>query len=242
MGIYGPLFLLFVFVVGAAGQSGCPSVSIVGPTGLMFVDDPAPFEARLSGDADASKLRFIWTASGGRIRNPFQGRTMDLKPERADGGTNIHVSVRVEGLPTGCTHAAWDIVGVHPYREPHPADRFPAMPLNEVRARVDNYFIMLGNEPTYRAIFELRFAKTESSAERLRRVNRIVSAIKLRNYDVSRLTFAVQNCESVFGETVLWVEVPSGKAIEFPKAKLIPAAELMRNPKKALSTRQCLCK
>lgn len=242
MTIYGAFFLLFVFAIGAAGQSGCPSVSILGPETSIVVNEPATFKVVLSGEVDSSKLKFTWAASGGGISRPFAGPTMELTASKEYQGTNIYVGVRVTGLPAVCRDTAWEVAGVASVVQGDPADRFSAIPFNDIRARVDNIFLQLSNEPNYRAILEMRFATTETPSQRLRRVNRILSAIRLRKYDLNRVTFAVyQDCPWRYAETVVWFDVIGGRGIESPKATLISGAELAKNPKKALPKRQCLC-
>ena len=240
-------FLIVCFCVGIVAQtpqSSCPKISIETPKGMLLPKQPGTFKANVVGPQGDGKLTFIWASTLGEIKGEYGSPTMLLQTGKKDGGRNVTVFVRVEGLPEGCPDSVSDLVSTVATIEGDPVDEISTKNLYDVRARMDNFFISVSSNAPYTGLINLYFSTKESRAARLARISNILSAIRFRKYDISKVEFAF--IESDRSRTVLWLIPPNydlGDMLESnPGAVFIKGPSVMKDPKKALPKQQCLCK
>lgn len=235
------------FCIAVAAQNpqpSCPVISIEGPSGMLGPKQPGIFRVKVVGSQDVGKLSFRWASTVGKISGEFGSSTTQLLTEKRDGGSNIAVFVRVEGLPEGCPDTASEIIGTIPIVEGDPVDRFGVLKRNEVKARMDNFYISLKSNAAYTGLIDLYFGPRESRAARLARINTILETIRFRKFDIGRVEFAF--IESEQSETVLWLVFPGTDPADLlesrPNSVFVQGPDVMKDPKKALPKRHCLCK
>ena len=118
------LSCLCVAVAAQGSQSPCPTISIEMPKGMLAPKAPGIFTAKLSGSGYGGKLWYSWAATRGTVSGEFGSPVMQLLTTKKDGGVNVTVFVRVEGLTPGCPNMASEIVSVAQIPEVDPPDGF----------------------------------------------------------------------------------------------------------------------
>lgn len=172
--IFHTTFLIVCFCVGVAAQTpqlSCPKTSIETPKGMIGPKQPGTFKANVVGQQGDGKLIFIWAATVGEVKGEYGSPTMLLQTGKKDGGRNVTVFVRVEGLPEGCPDTAYEIVSTVAMIEGDPVDEISTKNLYDVRARMDNFFISVSSNAPYTGLINLYFSTKESRLARLARIN-----------------------------------------------------------------------
>jgi len=232
-------------VLCQSDSSGCPVFSIVGPeTGVLTPESEYSFHAQFSLNAPKDKVNFIWASSGGRIMSGYGSPKIQLRPEREDGGSNLHIFVKVEGLSRTCENYASEIFPVAPIPEEEPLDEFGTTTGDPLRARVDNFFIQINNNPRADGVSEIWFGEKESNFQRTRRIRDILKAVRYRDYDMSRLSFVVMERPAIRPRTVFWLLNPGAVPRKWKNEhySIFKAVDLIKNPRKAISETYCHCK
>src|SRR5688500_10964592 len=96
------LALVFVLLVTAAIPvfAQCPSIAVIGPTGLTNPGEEIEFRAALVGDR--SGLRFAWSVNRGTIIRGSGTPQITVATEGSPEVYHIEATVTVEGFPEGC--------------------------------------------------------------------------------------------------------------------------------------------
>ncbi|MBK8304983.1 MAG: hypothetical protein IPK98_16950 [Chloracidobacterium sp.] len=237
-------FLAALFCAGVLAQnipSNCPAISIETPKSILPVNVAGLFTAKVSGVPTNGTLSFRWAAKMGKVIDDASHQ-MTFIPGKKDGGANITVFVRVEGLPKGCPDTAAEVVSIIPLLERHPLDEFGTLSANMMKAEMDSLYIILNTNPAYHGFIEIFFDSKESSIKLLSHIKNILAAIKFRKYDIHRITFAIVESSGKLN-TKLWTYRSGADLTEDrPTAIFISGSDLEKNPKKALPKRQCQCK
>src|SRR5687768_1925356 len=110
-------------VLGQNTENRCPIVKLAIPPGAVQIEQEARVIANLFGDLDPKAISFIWTVSSGKIVSGQGTAVATIVPGEDDEGTNIKVSVRIDGLlPEGCPREAFDFLPVEPLPIGEPCD------------------------------------------------------------------------------------------------------------------------
>jgi len=117
-----------------------------------------------------------------------------------------------------------DIRGVAELPPSDPLDTFGKQSLNDIKARMDNFYSSLLQNPNCEGVLEMRFGKDARASYKVSRVKLILQAINFRQYDLTRVSFYFTP-ESKFEETIVWI-LPPGARSDFDQSKLIKAEEI----------------
>lgn len=189
----------------------CPTLSVSGPAGITSPGGTMTFTANVSGGSQES-VTYDWSVSAGEISSG-QGTpsiTVNVPTEMAGG--NITATVKLGGIDPNCrcdTEAS-ETAPVAPKAEAQLVDEFGPLSNDDVRARVDNFFIQLQNNPNAQG-YIINYASDRQIAARERL---ITNHINMRGYDRSRITF-VRGGEGTGQNTKMFL-VPPGADVPQP--------------------------
>ncbi|HEY8561302.1 MAG TPA: hypothetical protein VIL74_13075 [Pyrinomonadaceae bacterium] len=186
----------------------CPTVDVSGG-GQVEVGQPMTFTANLQGGSTGD-VNYEWSVSAGTISSGQGTPSITVDTTGLANATNITATVNITGagLCENCRPTASEtggvIVTVVP---PRLIDEFGTLPNDEVRARIDAFFVALGNEPNAQG-YIINYGTDREIA---RREALIRNHINFRKYDASRITFVRggANPNGAGVHTRLWL-VPPG--------------------------------
>ena len=182
----------------------CPTLSVTGPSEITAPGAVMTFTANVSGGS-SSDFTYNWTVSQGDIIDGQGTPVIRVQTTEAMEGQNITATVTLGG-ECSCDKSASETGGIAPKtvgsRE---IDRFTTLSNDDVRARVDNLYLELNNDPTARAVI----INYGSAAQIARREKQIRNQIAFRRLDPSRVTLVRGGDNGTGIETVVFI-VPSG--------------------------------
>jgi hypothetical protein len=189
----------------------CPTLDVSGG-GQVEAGTPMTFTANLTGGSDTTGLTYSWTVSAGTIASGQGTPSITVDTTGLSNGTNITADVVVTGpgLCEECRELRGSDTGSVIIKEipPQLVDQFGNLPNDEVRARLDAFFVALGNNPGAQGYIINYGTDREIS----RREALIRDHIRLRRFDASRITL-VRGGANPRGETGVWTRlwlVPPG--------------------------------
>jgi hypothetical protein len=222
--IFPTIVAAIIFAGIAAGQTteDCPKIRVIGPSGITTPGDSVTFV--IETDADIKDLRFNWTVTAGVIDAGQGTPSISVRSSREDSGETIEATVEVSGLPGACDNRA---------RETAPIDNIPVCGLaadefgdlepNDVRARMDQFFVELENNPTNQGVVLLIITDKEELSELNPRLQLIVKHAAFREFDLKRLTFMFEIADRSY--TRLWRVLPGAES-PCPDCIVVNAVEL----------------
>jgi len=165
----------------------CPTVSVTAPAGLAPPGGEMTFTANVTGGTGDTAPTYNWTVSEGEIISGQGTSAITVRAPNTAVGGNITASVEVGGFPAGCNcpnkgQDTGQYGGTPPVKK---IDEFGKQTDDEVKARVDQFYIQLNNNPTSQG-YIINYG---TPAEIKRRRAQIMKAINFRKYDASRVTF-----------------------------------------------------
>ncbi len=183
----------------------CPTITITGPGGTTNPGETMNFT--LSG---LGSYTVNWSVSAGTIESG-QGTASITVRAPADGSvSNITATAEVGGLDPNCNcTATYSETGpVAPPEEAKLIDEFGALKDDDVKARVDNFYIQLNNNPSSQGYIIIY----GTPAEIKRRRAQIMKAINRpgTSYDASRVTIVESPSDG--GLNTKFYLVPPGAA------------------------------
>ena len=186
-------------------ECACPTApSVSGPSGVTSPGSTMTFTASSSGD-----VSYNWTVSAGTIESGQGTPSITVRTSEADAGGNITATVTISGdaiKPNcNCVTTASETAGVAAKPTSNLTDEFPAATDDDIKARVDNFYIQLNNNPSARG-FIINYG---TPAQIKKRRASIMKAINFRKYDVSRITF-VDGPDNGAGVNTKFYLVPAG--------------------------------
>ncbi len=180
----------------------CPQVSITAPPSAVNPGDNMTFTANVSGGSQ-SNVTYEWSVDKGSIISG-QGTPTITVSTSGLSDTTINATAKVGGLCDTCppTYSEAGIVGRNP--QPTLVDEFGNIQNNDVRQRLDAFFVELQNDPSATG-----YIVNYGSARQVnRRVRLIRNHIRLRGFPADRIVFVSGGVESQI-RTKLW-KVPAG--------------------------------
>lgn len=202
--------LVGLFALSAAAQDppACPSIKVIGPAGITIPGDTIDF--RLESDTDIKGLHFDWSVDIGLIEAGQGTPSISVRTSRDLEGQTVTAKVSVTGLPAGCESSFFETGPIEPLVGcTMPSDDFGDLKPNDVRARLDAFFLELMNsDPADRGIIVITRAKDEPLGESHPRIKLIARHAEFRNFDPARLEFYFEIDEGDL-RTQLW-RVPPG--------------------------------
>lgn len=195
--IYNLLVLVALYAATCAvgfGQ-GCPTIEILSPAGVTTPGESFRLKAVTKSTLGTiPSLKYDWTISGGTIEKGQGTDTLSMGTIVLDAGINITAKVSVSGLPPVCENVATEVIHIADVAiRCALGDEFGALKANDVKARVDDIYIVLNNNPDTFALFEVEYKDSETIQERKLRIRNILDAIKFRKYDLTKAVFLISN-------------------------------------------------
>jgi hypothetical protein len=181
----------------------CQPLSVSGPSGVTNPGETMSFT--LSGAGSDNSIN--WSVSAGTIE-AGQGTSTITVRAPADGSvTNITATAEVGGTNPACNcqTSANETAGVAPLPQAKLVDEFGPQKDDEVKARVDNFYIELNNDPNAKG-YVVNYGNAKQIAARKAQ---IMKAVNFRKYDANRLVFVDGGDTGAGVNTKFWL-VPAG--------------------------------
>lgn len=187
----------------------CPTLSVSGP-GVVNPGSPMTFTANLSGGASVT---YNWTVSAGTISSGQGTPSITVDTTGLAASSNVTATVDIGGLDAGCNcpDNASETGSIAAVPEANQVDEFGALKDDDVKARVDNFYITLNNNPNAQGYIINYGTPAQIRARRAQ----IMKAINFRKYDVSRVTF-VDGPNNGSGVNTKFYLVPAGATAPTP--------------------------
>ncbi|MBX7060298.1 MAG: hypothetical protein K1X52_01455 [Pyrinomonadaceae bacterium] len=182
----------------------CPSVSVSGPAGITNPGQQMTFTANVSGGANVT---YNWTVSAGTISSGQGTSSITVDTTKEMANSSVTATVQIGGLDANCQcpDTASETAGISDTPHSNLVDEFGKQKDDEVKARVDNFYIQLNNDPTATG-YIINYG---TPAQMRHRRAQIMKAINFRKYDKNRVVF-VDGGDNGQGEyTKFWVR-PAG--------------------------------
>ncbi len=180
----------------------CPTLTVDGPSGVTNPGSMMSFTANVTGGADVT---YNWSVSAGSIASG-QGTSAISVDTTGLAGQTVTATVTIGGLDPNCNcdtvKSESGPVAAKPV--PELVDEFQKQVDDEVKARVDNFYIKLNNDPNAQG-YIINYG---TAAEIKKRRAQIMKAINFRKYEVSRVTFVDSISDG--GVNTKFYIVPSG--------------------------------
>lgn len=185
----------------------CPTQSITGPSAPVQPGQEMVFTANVSGGTNSPT--YNWSVSSGTIVSGQGTPVIRVGTDASMAGSNVTATVEIGGLCTECPRTMSETGSVAEPPKSVKTDEFGVLPKDDIRGRLDNYFIELQNDPTSTGvIINHGSAKDKAAREKL-----IRDHIAFRKFDGSRISI-VDGGEGEL-RTELW-RVPAGAAAPTP--------------------------
>ncbi len=180
----------------------CPTLTISGPASVTKPGDTMTFTASSSGD-----VTYNWTVSAGTIESGQGTSSITVRTSEAMAGSNVTATVEIGGVDPNCncTTTASETGSVDSKPTAIPVDDFGKAPDDDVKARVQNFYVQLNANPTAQG-YVINYGTT---AQIKKRRNQIMKAINFLKYDPSRFTF-IDGPDNGTGEQTKFYVVPAG--------------------------------
>jgi hypothetical protein len=166
-------------------ECACPTVSVSGPSGVTKPGDTMTFTANVSG---GEGVTYNWTVSAGTIQSG-QGTpsiTVSTTPDMA--GSNVTATLNIttgQAASCNCPTTASESGGVAPLPGNITVDEFGPLANDDLKARIDNFYVQLGNNPGAQG-----YIINYGTAAEIKKRNAVINAhIRMRGLDASRVTF-----------------------------------------------------
>jgi hypothetical protein len=207
-------------------ENNCPKIAVVGPSGVTRAGESMTFSASISSGAPG-KVEYNWTVSAGTIQNGQGTSSINVRSTPEMGETMITATVKVSGLLAGCSDSAYEEAGIIAIIDPESADSFGNLSKSDVKARIDNVYIRLQNDPDLRCIIIVGFNKNDSRNFKVRYLKNILDGIIALKKDPARVKFLITEGESEL-DTQIWLFYPEANigSFGFDESKLIKGEEL----------------
>lgn len=149
------------FGISVVAQSSCPTISVMGPSGIVPIGENMIFTAKIGKEAENYKIEYFWTVTNGKIVDG-QGT---LNPKFiSDDGCSGSATLQVKGLPENCPQTA--SVSFEMSCCPPPTrlliDEFSENPPRIHKERLENLRVELFNDPTAKAYIVEKFKRGTS--------------------------------------------------------------------------------
>jgi hypothetical protein len=165
----------------------CPSISVTGPAGLTEPGGTMTFTANVSGGSQDQQITYNWTVSAGTISSGQGTPSITVQVPSDENGGNVTATVDIGGVQAncGCVTNASETAPYQAIKRPVEVDQFGKLSNDDVKARVQNFYVQLANDPTAQG-YILNYGTPRQIAARRQQITRAITFLKL---DPSRVTF-----------------------------------------------------
>ncbi len=168
--------LVLSFCAGAFAQanetSPCPTISVTGPSGIPTPDEPITFTAEISEEAKKFKTEYKWTVTNGEIIEG-QGTTVIKVLWKEMCEKSLSAEFKVIGLPKNCISVASERAATVCPPSSKLVDEFSESISQIDKARLDNLFVEIQNDPSAVAYIFERFERKTSQNVIERKIQKI---------------------------------------------------------------------
>ena len=180
----------------------CPTLTVSGPSGITNPGDAMTFTASVSGN-----VTYTWSVSAGTIESGQGTPSITVRTTKEMAGSNVTATVDIGGTDPACNcvKTASETAGVVANPTNTVEDEFGKAENDDVKARVDNFYIQLNNNPNAQG-YIINYG---TPAEIKKRKAQIDKAITFRKYDRSRLVW-VDGPDNGTGVSTKFIVVPPG--------------------------------
>jgi hypothetical protein len=205
------LILFFSFAAFAQNnQLGCATIEVTGG-GVVKAGDAMSFTAKVEGMSKTILLEYEWQVSQGTISSGQGTPSITVDTTGLTDGTNIKAEVKIKGLYDNCANTASETGSVTKiYGDPF--DRFGKLSDNEVKARIQNLYVSLEENPNSQG-YIINYGTDKEIANRERQIRRAINFLKLNANHVT-IVRGSENKNGTGVWTIVWI-VPPGA--EFPQ-------------------------
>ena len=163
----------------------CPTLTISGPAGITQPGETMTFTANVSG---GENVTYNWTVSAGTIESGQGTPSITVRTTRDMAGGNVTATVNIttgQDPSCNCDTTESETAGVASTPDNITVDEFGAVANDDLKARIDNFFVQLGNNPGAQG-----YIINYGTAAEIRRRNQVINShIRMRGLDASRVTF-----------------------------------------------------
>ena len=206
--------LALIFSVSAFAQTENNSLCAKNPNapGVVEPGTPMRFVATVSGLSPDVKIGYEWKVSAGTIVSG-QGTCAIVVDTTGLSNVNITAEVTVTGLPACCPNTASETRSVASKIRNELFDEFGKLANDDVKARIQNLYVELGNNPNAQG-YIINYGTDREIAVREKQIQ---DAIKFLNFDGRRLTMirGGANPRGTGAWSKVWI-IPPGGEIPMP--------------------------
>ena len=161
----------------------CPTLTVTGPAGITAPGDAMTFTANVVGGPDVT---YNWTVDRGVIESGQGTPSISVRTSREDAGQTVTATVNLGGLDPACNcpAEASETGPVDSVPDAILVDEFGRLANDDIRARLDAFFLELQNNPTNQG-YIINYG---TNAEIAARERLITNHIAFRQFDRSRIT------------------------------------------------------
>jgi hypothetical protein len=237
------ILLILTNTLVVAAQSDCPSFTIVGPSSMIFPEQVVEFRVKFLTHEYPKNLTYVWGSSAGEFVSGFKP-TAKFQTSYEEGGRNITVFAKIDGLPPNCPNITSDIFPTASIPEEEPLDRLENATRYDVIAGIDNLYVAVSSNPGYNGLIEIHFGTNESRVKRLERLRDLSKAIQFRKRDLSRFEILVIERPTSDPHMVLWIAPPNvvPRYHRNERFEVYKAANFLNNLQKVVDSTLCRCK
>ena len=165
----------------------CPSLTVTGPAGITAPGDSMTFVANVSGGSQDQVITYNWTVSAGTITSGQGTPSITVAVPGDMAGGNITATVTLGGLDPSCNcpNTASETAGVSQPPQAQEVDTFGPLSNDDVKARVQNFYVQLANNPNSQG-YIINYGTPKQIAARRAQITKAITFLKL---DPSRVTF-----------------------------------------------------
>ena len=177
----------------------CPTLSVTGPGGVTNPGDTMTFTLNGGGSNSVN-----WTVSSGTIESGQGTSSITVRTSKEMSNGNVTATAEIGGLDAACKcpNTAQETAGVAPtITLSRKVDEFGAQKDDEIKARVDNFYIELNNDPNAKGYIVNYGTAKQITARRAQ----IMKAINFRKYDVTRVVFIDGSDTGAGVNTKFWI-------------------------------------
>jgi hypothetical protein len=202
------LALIFSFSVFAQTENNSLCAKTPGTAGVVQAGTPMKFVATLSGKTDGLTLGYEWKVSAGTIISG-QGTCSIVVDTTGLSNVNITAEVTITGLPACCPNVASETGSVVAKPERELWDEFGPLSNDDVKARIQNLYVELGNYPNGQGYIIIYGTEKEMAA----RERQIHEAVRFLNFDGKRLTIVRggANPRGAGAWSKVWIVLPGAE-------------------------------
>ena len=204
----------------------CPTLSVTGPAGVTAPGETMTFTANVAGGTSET-LTYTWTVDNGTIIEG-QGTPVIRVATTADlAGQNVRAEVTIGGtnICETCLKTAAETGAIDRIPTCRDIDEFGVLAPDDVRTRLDSFFVELQNNPTATG-YIINYGKARDVT---RRETLIRNHIAFRNFDASRINI-LRGDENGGTLRTRLILCPPGAPAPTPEATSVPEPSATPEP------------